>query len=270
MDVHSLGYRTDLIFAGFDGKIIDHGDFLVVRTPTNPHYYWGNFLLFPHPPRAGDFLTWRQLFRQEIGGPPTYVHQTFGWDSPKPGEAQPFLEAGFHLIRSVVMTCNSPRRPTHHTDAVDVRPLETVAEKASAIENQVLCRDPGHEEVAYRAYRGRQMDRYGAMRRAGLGDWYGAFVGGRLVADLGLFRDGELGRYQSVETHPEFRRRGIAGTMVYEAGRQSMAKYGLKTLVIVAEDEFGRIPSLRQCWFRSRRTAMGFGAVARVGRMRPA
>ncbi|MBB5296926.1 hypothetical protein [Deinococcus metallilatus] len=38
-----------------------------------------------------------------------------------------------------------------------------------------------------------------AMTRAGLGFWYGAFVNGRLVADLGVFSDGEgLLRYQGV------------------------------------------------------------------------
>ncbi|GMA15176.1 hypothetical protein GCM10025871_15070 [Deinococcus metallilatus] len=37
------------------------------------------------------------------------------------------------------------------------------------------------------------------MTRAGLGFWYGAFVNGRLVADLGVFSDGEgLLRYQGV------------------------------------------------------------------------
>jgi predicted GNAT family acetyltransferase len=44
-----------------------------------------------------------------------------------------------------------------------------------------------------------------------------------------------VGRFQSVETHPDFRRRGIAGTLVFQAGRQAKAKYDLHTLVIVAE-----------------------------------
>jgi hypothetical protein len=46
MNVKSLGYRTDLIFPTFDGEIIDRGDYLVIRTPKNPTFYWGNFLLF--------------------------------------------------------------------------------------------------------------------------------------------------------------------------------------------------------------------------------
>ncbi len=67
MNVKSLGYRTDLIFPAFDGEIIDRGDYLVVRSPANPAFYWGNFLLFSQPPQEGDFREWRDLFTLEIG-----------------------------------------------------------------------------------------------------------------------------------------------------------------------------------------------------------
>lgn len=236
MRVQSLGYRTDLIFARYDGEIVDRGDYLVIKTPANPGFYWGNFLLFAGPPQSGDVQRWRQLFRQEIGVPLACNHETFGWDKPGTDDIRPFLAIGFKLSQNVMMTSPEPRLPEHHADFVDVRPLETEAEREAAIELQVLCRDPGHEEAGYRIFCQRQMDRYDRMSRDGLGDWYGAFYGGQLVADLGLFRDDEVGRYQSVETHPEYRRRGIAGSMVCEAGRQAIAKYGLQVLVIAAEE----------------------------------
>ena len=58
MQVRSLGYRTDLIFPAFDGQITDRGDYLVVRTPSNPTFYWGNFLLFDRPTGDGDIERW--------------------------------------------------------------------------------------------------------------------------------------------------------------------------------------------------------------------
>ena len=69
MHVRSLGYRTDLFFPAFDGRIVDRGEYLVIQTPANPTYHWGNFLLFEAPPREGDLERWTQLFRQEIGEP---------------------------------------------------------------------------------------------------------------------------------------------------------------------------------------------------------
>ena len=61
----SLGWRTELIFARFDGQVVDRGDHLLVLTPTNPGYWWGNFLLFRHAPGAGDFERWTALFDKE-------------------------------------------------------------------------------------------------------------------------------------------------------------------------------------------------------------
>src|SRR5512136_2547675 len=106
MHVHSLGYRTDLIFPCFDGLILDHGNYLVIRTPSNPTFYWGNFLLFADPTGEGDLEEWKALFAREIGTPPEVRHFAFGWDSVQgeTGMVQPFLDAGFNLSRSIVLT----------------------------------------------------------------------------------------------------------------------------------------------------------------------
>lgn len=51
MQVHSLGYRTDLALLELAGsEIEDRGDHLVIRTPANPRFYWGNFMLLEQPP----------------------------------------------------------------------------------------------------------------------------------------------------------------------------------------------------------------------------
>lgn len=39
MEVGSLGYKTDLIFSVCDDEFKDRGDYLVVKTPTNPTFY---------------------------------------------------------------------------------------------------------------------------------------------------------------------------------------------------------------------------------------
>ncbi len=238
MNLKSLGYRTDLIFPSFDGQIIDRGDYLVIRTLSNPTFYWGNFLLFAGPPAAGDFNRWRKLFATEIGTPPETEHQVFGWDSPVGdlGVIQPFLEAGFHLNSDVVMTSSDPNEPPYPSSQVSIRALESDADWQQAVELQVVCREAEFTEGEYREFRQQEMARYREMTSSSRGDWYGAFIGSQLVSDLGLFHQNNISRYQSVETHPAFRRQGIAGTLVYESARQSIAKYSIHTLVIVAEE----------------------------------
>ncbi len=237
MHVRSLAYRTDLFFPAFDGQIIDRGDYLVIRTPSNPTFYWGNFLLFDNPPGPGDYSLWLDLFAREIGFPPYVEHRAFGWDSPEgeTGATEAFLQSGFELNQDLVLTAAQPLPPGRTAEGITIRPLGSDADWAQAVEMQVACREPGHTESAYRLFRTRMMERYRRMVAASLGDWYAAFSGDRLVADLGLFHQDGIGRYQSVTTRPEFRRRGIASTLVYEAGRRSTSLYNLKTLVIVAE-----------------------------------
>jgi ribosomal protein S18 acetylase RimI-like enzyme len=239
MRLGSLGYRTDLIFHTFDGEVRDRGEYLLVRTPANPGFYWGNFLLFSHPPQVGDCTRWRDLFARELGAPPETQHQVFGWDSPEGalGEVKPFLQTGFRLVRDSVLTCREAQPPASLAQEVTVRALKGESDWEQALDLQVVCREPEFSQREYREFRQRELARYRAMAAAGRGDWYGAFHGPRLVADLGLFHQEGLGRFQSVETHPDFRRRGIAGTLVYQAGRYAVAEYKLQMLVIVAEQD---------------------------------
>jgi GNAT superfamily N-acetyltransferase len=202
-------------------------------------FYWGNFLLFREPPQTGDFERWKSLFAQEIGTPPQYNHITFGWDSPngEVGQVQPFLDAGFSLNHDVVLTAQSLNLPPRLNTQVEIRPLHADWEWQAAIDTQVDCRPGAHTESGYREFKVRQFDRYRRMAEAGLGHWFGAFVGDRMVADLGIYCDREVARFQAVETIPEYQRQGICGTLVYTAGSFAFEQMGVRTLVMVA-DEF--------------------------------
>jgi len=58
------------------------------------------------------------------------------------------------------------------------------------------------------------------------------------VADLGVFVERGVGRYQAVGTHPDFRRRGICGALVHQAGQYAFERLGAETLVMVADEAY--------------------------------
>ena len=60
---------------------------------------------------------------------------------------------------------------------------------------------------------------------------------------------GGLARYQDVETDPAARRRGLAGTLVWRAGRYAAEAFGAGTLVIVADPAEEAIRVYRACGF---------------------
>jgi GNAT superfamily N-acetyltransferase len=181
------------------------------------------------------------LFAREIGVPPTTRHMTFGWDTigGEQGVAAPFLEDGFRPVQCTVLTARQLNPPAHPATDVAVRPLVSDDDWAQAVENQVITREPEFTEGEHRNFSQLAMDRYRKMAARGLGDWFGAFLLGKLVADLGIFHTGAVGRYQSVQTHPDYRRWGCAGMLVYEASRYAMERCGLDTLVIVTETDSG-------------------------------
>jgi GNAT superfamily N-acetyltransferase len=150
----------------------------------------------------------------------------FGWDTVRgeQGLVARFLAGGFHLEQTTVLTARNLRPPAHRAAELVVRPLATDDDWRQSVENQVATREPEYTEAEYRPFRERAMVRYRRMVERGLGDWFGGFLGDRLVAELGIFHSGKLGCYQSVQTHPDFRRRGCAGTLVYEDSMHAMSR----------------------------------------------
>ena len=246
----SLGWRTDLIFARFDGEVVDRGNHLCVRTPGNPTFWWGNFLLFQHAPGAGDLDRWMALFDEEIASrQPASRHRAFGVDVRERLVLPPdFAAAGFTLNGATVLTLTREQLlvpPKAMPDGVAFRVLELPRDGAAVVDKQVEVDAARYEPVGYREFAQRQMARYAAMQRAGLGHWFGlvAQVDGRpvLAASCGLFRDPArsdgLGRFQYVSTHPSWRRRGLCTVLVHAVCRHGFEAMDLRTLVMVADPD---------------------------------
>ena len=244
MSLASLAYRTDLIFARFNGDVTEKDDYLVVRTPSNPTYWWGNFLLFRRPPEPGDEERWTALFHREIGAPPEVEHIALGYDSgiKGAGNVKGFLAAGFTHDESVVLSAQQKDivKPAKFNTEAELRPLASEAEWQEVVELQVASRENyfSDDEAGYRRFRQDTVANYRKMVAAGLGYWFGAFLNGALVADLGIFCENGVARFQNVETHPAFRRRGLCGALVYTAAQRAFATLGAQTLVMVADPEY--------------------------------
>lgn len=295
VDALSLGWRTELIFHRFDGEVIARDDHLLVRTPHNPTFYWGNFLLFDRPPREGDAARWRALFDTQIAQRQSESrHLAFGIEGDAGFELPADMAAlGVSKFSSVVLTMRPgqlrlPRKPL--APDFRMRALRLPHEAPLAVELQVASDEKRYEPAGYRVFRERQMARHGRMVAAGLGDWFGIFTvdGGNLVADCGLFRDGpgpgapaqrraaplgggkrgelgaaSVGRFQFVSTHPAWRRRGLCSALIHAVCRHGFEAMGLASLVIVADPDdvaIGLYESLgferdHRMWYLERRPA---------------
>jgi hypothetical protein len=144
--------------------------------------------------------------------------------------------AGMTMEQNAVMTATSVHAPPHPNTEADFRALTGDADWRQSFElaSTVHAGEPGGE-VGFLSAR---LAAIRALAEAGHGTWFGAFLDGTLVSQLGLITGitgiTGLGRYQSVETHPAARRRGRAGTLVWHAGATALAGE-TRTLVMVAD-----------------------------------
>ncbi|MDD4365294.1 MAG: GNAT family N-acetyltransferase [Synergistales bacterium] len=259
MDIRSLGYRTDLIFPRFDGEVLDRGDYLVILTPRNPSFFWGNFVLFPDPPGESDLRRWKDVFDEEIRSRLKVGHYAFGWDGVEGvmGEIGPFEKEGFSLNRFAVLVADRVEAPRKYDRSVVVRPLQGDDEWEEATWNQIACCDPCFNLENYKVFKFEQMSRYRKMVVSGLGSWFGAFLEGKLVADLGIFSTERLGRFQNVETHPAYRRRGICGALVHQAGLFAFERMEIETLVMVADKDYHAVDIYQSVGFLPKESQVG-------------
>lgn len=235
MKLKSLGYRADLAFPGLFGEILDRGDYLAVRTPKLPGFFMGNLLVFPEPPAAGDIERWQQLFRAEFAEIPGIGHEAFGWDSPtgELGATGPFESAGFAVLKTAVMTARTLKQPPHFNPELLVKPAETAADwDAAVLSESNYAPDPApNPRIAAR------LASYKGMARANEGYWYGALLEEKPVGGLGIYRVGRTGVIDSLSTHPEFRRRGVARTAVFQAAQHACEHLDIAGLLLGCDED---------------------------------
>lgn len=213
-----LGWWTDLEVARRSGALVlVRGDAFVVRTPDNPSYYWGNYVLVP-----GDWVA----------------------EAARGFFAEQFPDAG-HVAIGLLGAVQSAQWAPWQVEANDVlslgRPPEAAAVEGYTVKalrgqdwrqawrNEVQDASTEYADFAWRRIEGRQR-----MVERGDGLFVGAFLGDELVADLGIVLCGSVARYQSVFTHPEHRGRGLASWLLCRAGMWA-GRHGAERWVIVAE-----------------------------------
>lgn len=227
--------RTKIEVARVTGVVEEHPDHLVIRTPSNPGFYHGNFFVLAEPPQA--LAPWVERFEETYG--PDVRHVTLVWDGADPSAAllQEAKGLGLHRDVGCALVCQGPPKEVSTPElAWSVRQLD-LGRDADASRTLGLACDPAEQtgDASYREFKTRFRESNYAAVRNGDAAWWGAFDGEQLIAQLGFMPFGELGRYRAVETHPDFRRRGVCSALVSHVGRHAVEQLGVERLVIEAD-----------------------------------
>ncbi|MFI5694978.1 GNAT family N-acetyltransferase [Kribbella sp. NPDC051586] len=258
MDITSLGYRTDLLLLELSGSTFrDTGEYVVVRTPANPGFWWGNFLLYRTPFAPDDAKIRLDDFRREF---PEAKHVAIGIDSVdgEIGAEDEVTAAGLEIDRSVVMTADRVVPPQRPNGEATYRFLAG-DDDWEQLYHQSLATADMEVDAAYEDFTRRKLVAKRELVEAGHGKWFGAFDGARLQSSLGLMFDGKgLARFQNVQTSPEDRGRGLASTLVHHASTYGLTEGGARTLVMVADPDYLAIRIYRSVGFNDSETQLQF------------
>jgi ribosomal protein S18 acetylase RimI-like enzyme len=253
VDIRSLGFRTDLALLRLSGSVVeDRGTYVAARTPENPTFRWGNFDLLAAPPSAEEVPAVLARYDADL---PDGDFRTLGVDgrADQSDALAPLVAVGLALDPGTVLTATTTHAPPRPNAEVRLRRLTSDDDWAqrAALSIAVDADDPDGDGPAYRLFAERRALSNRALCEAGHATWWGAFLGDRLVSAMGLVDAGDgLARFQSVETHPDHRGRGIAGTLVHRVAAHGFDEVGARTLVMVADPDYGAIRVYRSVGFR--------------------
>ena len=243
MHVRSLALITELALAASRGRIVDRGDYLVVSTPTDPGYYYGNLLVLPAAPQVGEVAFWTRRFADELGRASdagAIRHVTFAWDGTAgdTGAADELRAAGFVTEVSQVMTATELVAPAPTLPRMELRAL--TADELLATHAIAWGLADRHDDI-YRTFLRRRVEWQRDLVARGAAQFWGAIdpdglhpplvAGGQLVASVGLVPVGARARYQDVQVVATHRGHGIAGALLAAAARAA----AVESVVIVAE-----------------------------------
>lgn len=226
------GWATDLAILEHSGSIVEElGDHMVIRSPKNPDFHWGNCLFVTDEDRVNDAAAWVTTFRDAF---PEADWVAIGLIR-MPDDQDAWTEQGVELEVEEVLTTSTLPPQTPLPDGYTVRPLggrDWELSVARAVAENL--RTGEYEAQSQERFLKAQAKVQRELSETNVGARFGAFDGDLLVAELGIVRCGTTARYQSVGTEDAHRRRGLASHLLGVAARWA-ADQGCDRWVIVTE-----------------------------------
>ncbi len=230
---HSLALQSETAIWATRGSIVPRLGYWVVRTPSDPTYYYGNLLLLPEAPLAETIPLWQARFAQEFAG--AIQPTTLWWDTGElsPAARREFINRGFTVETTEVLR-RDPSLPWPATTlGPDIEIREISARETPLLADLADRLSDRHDDI-YQLFLQRRARWQAQLIQRGLAHFFACFADQRVVASIGIFTHDGLARYQDVQTDAAYRRRGLATALVGLAGQHG-ASPGTTNLTIHTE-----------------------------------
>ena len=239
--ISNLGFQSEFVISQLEADILVKPEYTVLKTASNPSYYFGNLLALSVPISTHSKEEWLKIFTHEFKDMPKVEHFTFSWVRNNENESaiiESFTSAGFEFEEMHILALNKSafKEPIKLNQTPVYRALTSQEDWEQWIQLSIADQQGDYSEEGLKTYLTRKAKNYKQLEKAQLGTYLGAFVNNKLIGYAGLYHKDALGRFQNVHVIPEYQNQKIASTLLTLLIQN--APSSLQTLVIVADEHY--------------------------------
>lgn len=227
-----------MIFHQLESQIKEKRNYIVVRTPSRPDYFWGNFIILrDRIDTQIKFQRWIDIYSDEFDTFDSFKTFAFDCVDGNIGDEEIFAAFDFSLYKNKGLVTDAVHPPPHLNANFEFKIVDVESEIEALIEVHTNDEWPLPKELE-KPFLKQQFESLLKLQQKGIGKRFGAYVDGKLAADLGIYTMGEIGRFNNVATHQNYRRQGLCGALMYLSSDYALANMGVKKLVIEAAEDY--------------------------------
>jgi hypothetical protein len=231
--VNHLGLKSNFIGVQLSSTVEFKDSYFVVRTPSRPDFFWGNYLIFNSLPSKETTEEWIKIYKEEFDLTKQRF-MTMTWDSSEKGDLSALYDYGFKLETQQVLLLDNLIKPEKINSKVEVRVLKTESEWNQLKRTQWIHNWPLKEEQM--PFLINKIKNFRELQDQGCGLRFGAFIENKLVGDLGIYFKDSVARFSSVCTDKEFYNQGVCRTLVYNSIIQFKKEFKVEHFIMQATD----------------------------------
>lgn len=258
-DIQSLGIKKGFLLFKHISEVISRDDYIVIKTPSNKKYISANFILFKNPPTESSLKEWPSIFQKEFAKE-NMNHIKLEWDNALRNDyvIEKFIKGGFELEHYETLTLGKLVQPKFLNNQIVVQEIDYEYDWTKVIEDQMLFKPDSLSTEYYKDFSEKLMDAYHMLITKKLCEWFGAYIGNKLVGSLGILWSNELAGFQRMVVAPENRNQGVCSTLIYTVTDWILNNLKVDHIVIWSEKNSSASKIYDSCGYRFQEDLLAF------------
>lgn len=238
--LNSLALRTNLMMDKYHTVINESPEFISVKTPSRPDYFWGNYIICKNEQSLNTYRESIEAFEKLIGKKSElgFIAITFDWTAFEISFFDEFIENGFELEVSRVLSTDKVDLPPKINKEIQIKEIDLNGNLDFYVDVQFSSNwGYGNDEIQKKFLKD-NIEEFAALSQKMPAKRFGAYLNDEIIAELGVYWENGIARFNNVGTHKDYRRIGACSTLVYEVSKTILEREDVSTLVMEADDSY--------------------------------